>query len=67
MGPASLTAPSFAGTNKTALSELVRTGVDKALKADLAEVKEEERQRFREAVRAHRCPPLLADNAARHS
>lgn len=49
---------------KTALSELVRTEVDKALKADLAAILEEERQRFREAVRTT-AAALLADDATR--
>jgi hypothetical protein len=49
---------------RTNLSELVRTEVDKALKADLTAVIEGERQRFREAIRTT-AAALLADDAAR--
>lgn len=55
---------SFSRPGKTNLSELVRLEVDKALKADLAAVLEEERQRFREAVRTT-AAALLADDATR--
>jgi hypothetical protein len=51
-------------SGKTNLSELVRTEVDKALKTDLTAVIEEERQRFREAIRTT-AAALLADDAAR--
>jgi hypothetical protein len=55
---------SFSRGRETAIQHLVRTEVDKAIKADLAQVLEEQRVIFREAVKAA-AAQQIADAAAR--
>lgn len=52
------------GGQETALQQVIRTEVDKALKADLATVLDGERETFREAIRSL-AAEKIADDAAR--